>query len=195
MKEGFKEAFERFKFLRLADLVALFGLSSLKSFEKGELIAEAGTYCEHAFLIRKGIIRTYVLTPEGDERTIRFAKEKEFTSCGASFLRGEPATEYLQAMEDVKVVAINTRKLNKLTEENIRLLKLSHEGLKEAMAEAIKRIEFFTIHTPEDRYKILMTESPELLQRIPQKYLASYLGITTVSLSRIRSRVLSGENH
>ncbi len=189
MKEGFVEAFKRFSFLTLPDLVTLFGLSTLKSFEKGEIISEAGIYCEHAFLIRKGIIRTYVLTSEGEERTIRLAKEKDFTSCGASFLHGEPATEYLQALEDCKVVAVNTQKLQEISKENIRILRLAHEGIKEAFAETIKRVEFFTVLNPEQRYKLLLDESAELLQRVPQKYLASYLGITTVSLSRIRSRV------
>jgi hypothetical protein len=65
---------------------------------------------------------------------------------------------------------------------------LYNEGLKEAFREAIMRVEFFTVLSPEQRYKTLLEESPELIQRVPQKYLASYLGITTVSLSRIRNR-------
>ena len=188
MNDGFVEAFKRFKFLNLSDLLALFSLSSLKSFKKGEIIAREGEYCGHAFLVRKGIIRTYVLTSEGEERTIKLAKEKEFTSCGASFLHGKPSTEYLEALEDCKVIAINTKKLDDLTLENIRILRLTHEGIKEAFTEAIDRVEFFTILTPEQRYKKMLDEAPDLIQRVPQKFLASYLGITTVSLSRIRNR-------
>lgn len=191
MNDGFIEAFKRFSFLKLSDLLDLYRLCSLKSFEKGEIIAREGEYCEHAFLIRKGIIRTYVLTSDGKERTIRLAKEKTFTSCGASFLSGKPSTEFLEALEDCKVIAINSKKLEELSQQNPRILRLSIEGIKEAFAEAIDRIEFFTVLTPEQRYKQLLEQSPDLIQRVPQKFLASYLGITTVSLSRIRNRKIS----
>lgn len=188
MNQDFTSAWERFKFLKLKDLVALYRICSFKSFKKGELLAKEGEYCQYAFLITKGILRTYVLTNEAEERTIRLAKEKEFTSAGQSFLHGKSSTEYIEALEDCKVIAINTKKLNKLSQENIRILRLAHTGLKEAFSESIKRVEFFTIYTPKQRYESLFQTSPELLQRVPQKYLASYLGITTVSLSRIRNR-------
>lgn len=191
MDSGFKEAFNRFKFLKLQDLSALFKICSFKSFKKGEVIAQAGVVCDHVFFIRKGLVRTYVLTSEGEERTIRLTKEKDFSSCGESFLFGKPSKEYLEALEDCKVIAFNIKKLEKLTEQNIRLLKLNHLAVKEAFGDAIKRVEFFTILTPEQRYQIILNEFPELIQRVPQKYLASYLGITTVSLSRIRSRILN----
>ena len=188
MHDGFSEAFRRFSFLKPSDLVALFSCSSLRSYKQGETIAREGAYCEHVFLIRKGIIRTYVITPDGGEKTTRLAQEKEFTSCAASFLNDAPSTEFLEALEDCKVIAVNIRKLNDLSLENIRILRLIHEGIKEAFKEAIKRVEFFTILTPEQRYRRILEESPDLIKRVPQKYLASYLGVTTVSLSRIRNR-------
>jgi CRP-like cAMP-binding protein len=166
----------------------LFNNSSFRSFKKGELLASKGAYCEHVFLIRKGIVRTYVLTPESGEKTTRLAKEGEFTSCIASFIQGKPATEYLEAVEDCKVIACNSKKLEELSQTNIRISRLMYEGLKETLSDVADRVEFFTIYTPEQRYKKIMEESPELIQRVPQKYLASFLGITTVSLSRIRNR-------
>jgi CRP-like cAMP-binding protein len=140
------------------------------------------------FLIRKGIIRTYILTDSGEEKTIRLAKERDFTTCAASFLKGKPSTEYLEVLEDCKVIAVNSKKMEELAKGNIRILRLLNEGLKESMYDAIERVEFFTIHTPEERYRKIMKESPNLFDRVQQKHLASYLGITTVSLSRIRNR-------
>lgn len=188
MNKEFQEAFSRFSFLKLQDLITLFGICSFKSFEKGTILVEEGKVCNCVYFIRKGIIRTYINTIDGDERTIRLAREKDFTAAGQSFLNGKPSTEFLEAIEDCKVMQIDIVKFNEIAKTNIRLLRLSHEGLKEAFNEAINRIEFFTILSPEQRYKTLLHESPELLQRVPQKYLASYLGITTVSLSRIRNR-------
>ena len=139
-------------------------------------------------MIRKGIIRTYIVNEEGEEKTIRLAKEKDFTSCGLSFLHGLASSEYLHALEECKVIAINSKQLDQLSKENPRILRLSYEGLKEAFTEAIFRIEFFTTLTPEARYESIVNKTPELIQRVPQKYLASFIGVTTVSLSRIRNR-------
>lgn len=188
MHADFKEAFDRFRFLKLTDLISLFSICSFKSFKKGEFVVKEGEYCRYAFLIRKGILRTFLLTSGGDQRTIRLAREKEFTSAAQSFLNGKPSDEFIEAVEDCRVIQIDTKRLYELAETNIRILKLTHEGIKEAFNDSIKRIEFFTVLTPEQRYKSLMESSPDLLQRVPQKYLASFLGITTVSLSRIRNR-------
>jgi CRP-like cAMP-binding protein len=191
MNDGFIQAFKRFSYLRPTDILSLFGICSFLSFKKGELLAREGEFCNHAYLIRKGIIRTYVLTESGEERTIRFAKEKDFTSCGASFLHDKPSTEYLEALEDCSVIAFDRARLDSLANENIRILRLTRDGLSGALSEAIDRIEFFTVLSPEQRYRQLLTDRPDLLMRVPQKYLASYLGVTTVSLSRIRNRIPS----
>jgi len=191
MNDFFLEHFKRFKFLKIQDLAVVFTFCTVKSFEKGEIIAREGDRFEQVLLVRKGIIRTYLLTPDGEERTIRLAKEKDITSCAASFLYGKPSTEYLAAIEDAKVILVDTKRLREASQKNLRILRLVNECIKEALAEAIMRVEFFTILTPEQRYKRLMEEAPELIQRVPQKFLASYLGITTVSLSRIKSRLSS----
>lgn len=190
MDKGFIEAFNRFKFLKLQDLVSLYRVCSFKSYKKGEILAKSGSYCEYIYFIRKGIIRTYLLTSAGEERTTRLAKENDFTSCANSFLYQKPSTEYLEVVEDCKVFAVSIKVLGELEKKNERILRLSYEGMKESIHEAISRVEFFTIFTPEERYKKLLEETPDLIQRVPQKHLASYLGVTTVSLSRIRSRFL-----
>ncbi len=157
-------------------------------FKKGEFLAEEGEKCQNVYLIREGIVRTYVMTPAGEARTIRLAREGDFSTANQSFLYGLPSTENLEALLDCKVIAVNIEKLRELEKENVRILRVSHEGLKEAFSEIVGRIEMFTTLTPEQHYSKLLEESPDLIQRVPQKYLASYLGITTVSLSRIRNR-------
>lgn len=142
MNQEFKEAFGRFSFLKVQDLITLFGICSLKSFDKGTFLAEQDKVCKYAYLIRKGIVRTYINTIEGEERTIRLAREKDFTSAGQSFLNGNPSTEFLEAIEDCKVVQIDIQKLNEIAKTNIRILRLSHEGIKEAFNEALIVLSF-----------------------------------------------------
>jgi CRP-like cAMP-binding protein len=189
MDNLFKDFFRRYHFLRPADLVELYKLSSWKSYPAGELIARNGDFFQYIIAIRKGIIRTYVLTPQGEEKTVRFAKEGEFTGCSESFAGENPSTEYLEVVEDCKVILFDVHRLKRVAQHNIRLLRLLHEGTTEVLIEAVRRIEFFTTLNPEERYRFLLASNPELLHRVPQKYLASYIGVTTVSLSRIRSRV------
>lgn len=188
MNTDYIDAFKKFKFLKLQDIYSLSKICSFKSFQKGEFLAKEGEYCPSTFLIRKGIIRTYVLTPDGEERTIRLAREKEFISPRESFMHGRASNEFLEAVEECKVIMINTKKLEELSRSNSRILRMQYVGILEAFYEATERIEFFTIYTPEQRYHYLLEKSPDLLQRVPQKYLASYIGVTTVSLSRIRNR-------
>ena len=80
-------------------------------------------------------------------------------------------------------------KFKRLAKQNIHFMSLHNEGLEDSMLDAIERIRFFIMMTPEERYAQLLRKSPHLIQRVPQKYLASYLGVTTVSLSRIRKRI------
>jgi CRP-like cAMP-binding protein len=191
MNENLIKAFKKFNFLRVSDLAVLLSLSSFKMYSKGETIAQEGDKFEYVLLIRRGIIRNYLLTPDGAERTVKLSKEKDITTSAASFLYGKASTEYLEAIEETSVIMIDTKKLREASEDNIRILRLINEGLKEAFSETIMRIEFFTTLSPEQRYKKIMEHSPELIQRVPQKFLASYLGITTVSLSRIKTRFSS----
>lgn len=190
MDNNFKDIFKKFRFLKLSDLLFLFKISSFKSFEKDQIIAEKGKLCNEVYFIRKGIIRTYILTTEGKERTTRIALEKDFTTCASSFIKNKPSEEYLYTVEDCKVIAFNIAKLNEEAITNARISRMLHEFLKEAFMEAVYRIEFFTTLSPEQRYTKLLEESPELIQRVPQKFLASFLGVTIVSLSRIRSRIV-----
>lgn len=189
------EFFKRFGFLRLDDLIEIYKLSSLKSFKEGEVIAEKGQVYNYTIGIRKGIIRTYVLTPGGEEKTVRFAKEGDFTSCANSFLLDQASTEYLMAVEDCKVILMDHKRLKTLGKDNIRILRLINEATADAFSDAVGRIEFFVTLNPEERYTYLLQHSPDLLSRVPQKYLASFIGVTTVSLSRIRSRLSQNPKH
>lgn len=181
--------FKRFRYLHLKDLITLYEISTLQKFRAGDFIAKAGEVFPHIVAIRQGIVRTYILKSEGEACTVRLAKEGDFTTCANSFILNKPSTEYLQAVEDCSVIFVDSKQLKSLSKENIRLLRLWNDGSMDALLEAIQRVEFFASMTPEERYLKLLKENPDLLNRVPQKYLASYIGVTTVSYSRIKSRI------
>ena len=181
--------FKLFKHLHVVDLVKLQRISTLHTFSKGQRIASVDERYPYIIAIRSGIIRTYEVSSSGEERTTRLASEGDFSSCTASFLENKVSTEYMEAVEECKVILIDIREFQKLTANYPRFMSLYSEGLADAFLEAADRVRFFTLLTPEERYIKMLEESPKLVQRVPQKYLASYIGVTTVSLSRIRKRV------
>ena len=75
MNLSFLEPLQRFSFLRIPDFIALFKLSSMASFKKGEIIIKEGEYSKYAFFITKGVIRTYMILPNGEERTTTVAQD------------------------------------------------------------------------------------------------------------------------
>lgn len=186
--------FKKYRFLHMQDLIKLYQISRFKTFDCGELIAGKGEVYPYMIAIRKGVIRTYILKPNGEERTVRFAKENDFTTCAESAINNKPSKEFLEAVEETKVILLETNRLKELTKSNIRLLNLWNMGLTDAFMEAIERVEFFVRFNPEERYIYLMEKDSQLVSRIPQKYLASFIGVSTVSLSRIRTRVTNRVN-
>ena len=193
MDSGIIDFFKKIKHLKLQDYYSLAKISKLRTYSAGELIAEEGQYFKYVLGVRRGLIRTFLLKSNGEERTVRLVKEGDFAGCATCFLENQPSTEYLEAIEDTKVVLINAEHLKELSKNNIRILKFWNYGSMDALGEAVHRISFFVTLSPEERYLQLLDESPNLLQRVPQKHLASYIGISTVSFSRIKNRV-AGKN-
>ena len=181
--------FKVFRHLGLSDLAKLQSVASLANFKEGELIAQEGDRFPYFVLIRSGIIRTYLITPGGEERTTRLAKEGDISACSQCVFGNGISNEYLYAVEPIKALLINVEQFKRLAKNDLGFQKVLNDGLADAFLEAVERIQFFTLLNPEERYKYLLDNAPDLLRRVPQKYLASYLGVTTVSLSRIRSRV------
>jgi len=194
MDSFFSDFFTQFKGLKVSDLLDIYKVSRLRTVKAGELIAKEGDIYSLGVGVIKGLVRTYVIKTDGEEKTIRLNPEKTFTGCANCMLNAEPSFEYLEAVENSILVEINVSQIRKLSEDNIRILKFWSGRIEEALEEAVHRIEFLVTLTPEERYLQLLKESPRLVNRVPQKYLASYIGVTTVSLSRIRSRVSKNNN-
>lgn len=189
MQDLIKAYFQDYNYLQLKDIATILRCTAVKSFKTGEIIAQRGSVYPYSLGIINGMIRTYITTPDGVEKTVRFAEEKDFTACSRCFLFGKPSNEYLQALEDTRVFAIQTEKLRNYAYENPRLLRFINDAMAKALMDSVERIEFFASLSPQERYEDLLIKNPKLIHRVAQKYLASYIGVTTVSLSRIRSRI------
>ena len=100
-----------------------------------------------------------------------------------------PSGRYFEVLEPSKVMLIDYIELEKLFVQNPRIEAVRTRLLEENFYQMVLKMEEYLWLSPEERYQRLLLKTPDLLQRVPQKYIATYLGITPVSLSRIRKRI------
>jgi len=188
MLEKVKEVFGRHTFLSPNDLFQIALASKLRKLKKGEFLIRIGDVDLFAYTVVKGLLRSYVVTDTGDEVTLAFVPEKKNAASCESVLRGKPSVENWVALEDTWLISIDVKKMDNAAIHSKTLMRHQSTMLKETLAETIDRIQFHTVLTAEQRYEKFCGEFPKLEQRIKQKHLASYLGITPVRLSQIRAK-------
>ena len=162
--------------------------------EAGDYLVEEGRQCRYVAFIEEGLVH-YYLNDGDDAKTIYFNKEGEFSSNYQSFLPGDPSNTSIQAIEPCS--------LRVITRDNLQLLyvsvnegeKLSRLAIEQEYLNSMRQLKSFYTDTPAQRYQYFLDSFPDLAQRVPQYYIASYVGIKPQSLPRIRKRLSSSNNH
>jgi CRP-like cAMP-binding protein len=166
---------------------ALLGICTVIPFKKNAIVQPIGQTCRTIYFIRKGALRIFYFKGETDI-TDSMEFENAFVARAESLISGRPSRKGIQAIEDTELIAINADKLSKLYDEYLELERLFKKIFLNAFMATINRIESLQFHSAETRYANFLKEHPDVLKRVPLKYIASYLGITQVSLSRIRAK-------
>ncbi len=164
---------------------AIAAISSIISVKKNKDLQSIGHTCKTIYFINKGIARIYYFK-DGIDITENFYFENSIIARVESLFTGKPSRKAIQILENAEIVGINSNQLFKLYDSFPEIERLFRKIFEAAYVETVHRIEGIQFHTAEERYKALLQEAPDVLMRIPLKYVASYLGITQVSLSRIR---------
>ena len=159
---------------------------------KGEFLFQEGDICDFVAFTLKGCLRSFVLK-NGKEYTLFFHTEHQTFGDYESFQKRKPACFSCQAIENSEVLIFDHRAMVFFEEapEGQKLLRLVAEDLAFMLRDKLLSL---LIDTPEERYLELIENEAQLLQRIPQYYLASYLGIEPESLSRLKRRVYQQRN-
>lgn len=161
---------------------------STVTLRRNEILQPADRTCRTVYFMNRGIARIFYLK-DGADITESFAFEDQVIARVESLFTGRPSRKSIQVLTDSEIVAIRAEDLSALYDrfpETERLFRRVFESLHVDLVNRIERIQF---NSAEERYRALLSESPEVVQRVPLKHIASYLGITQVSLSRIRSRI------
>ncbi len=170
-------------------LTQVLATGRMVTFKPGDRIIEAGETTYKGYVILKGLIRNFHVLPDESERSVLFRQEGEFVTSYASLFSNEPSTENTEALEETSTFEFDMLEIRALTENNLAFIRSYTKVLEQSLVETIRRIDEFTLKTPEERYQTFISRHPDLKDRVQQKYLASYLGITPISLSRIKSRL------
>jgi len=161
---------------------------SFRDYEKGEHLLAAGEMAEHSFVILRGIVRVYYLTDEGKERNRCFVTEDQVTGSVSSIIGKVPSWFSIQALEPT-TAALLPRRAIEMVYDRHRCWDRFGRVIAEGALVAIEKREGELLDPLEVQYQRLLDSFPQLVARVAQYHIASYLGITDVALSRLRGRM------
>ncbi|KPH11840.1 Crp/Fnr family transcriptional regulator [Chryseobacterium sp. ERMR1:04] len=168
-----------------------------RSFQRMEVPAKTTLLKEdevslNAYFIEKGIVRAWY-NNDGKDVTFQFFMENTMFSSLESFRKGLPSMVSFETIEPCVLWQIDKASLDSILEEIYEIPELRSkfmDSVFERVFDYMKHFFSFIKNTPQQRYIDLSQQKPEIIKRVPQHYIASYLGITTVHLSRIKSKIL-----
>lgn len=168
---------------------ALIELDVFRSFEKGTVLLREGNIVRSGYFVVSGCLRSYYIV-DGEERTTAFHTENDSLTpiCGSDNSR---SAHFISCVEDSIVTIGNMERGREVTDSFPRLEKLCSMVSEQLLTDNMASFADFKHSNPEQRYLNLLKTRPDLLQRVPQHQIASFLGMTPQSLSRIRRRLAS----
>lgn len=173
------------------DEISIMNQLTLKTIKKGEYFLMAGSKLKEAGLINKGLFRFFYIDPNGNEHTKHFAAEGDFLISFNAFYKDAPGDFFIKAEENCEVMCISVEKLRKLLKENEEWRTIYYKNLESSYSLKEKRTADFLMKNSTERYLDFVENYPNIINRIKQIHLASYLGIKPESLSRIRKKILT----
>jgi len=186
-----KEIINRRHILPEDSLALLCRSMELVHYPKGHHVLEIGKIERDIYFISKGIVRAFTLV-DGKEVTFWVGKEGATIVSMMGYVKNEPGYETMELMEDSELYVIKRAKLQQLYNEDIHIANWGRRFAETELLDAEVRVITLLLATATERYRDLLDNQSDLLQRLPLGCIASYLGITQVSLSRIRASIAKG---
>jgi CRP-like cAMP-binding protein len=172
-----------------AEYDTIFDLLPIRSHPKGKTLLREGQLGNTCYFVLRGCVRQYYLT-DGEEKTTNFFTEGMPVNPTVVF-DGKPSKFYLVCNEDCVLVEGRPEDEQAFMEKMPRMEMLNRVGVEMELQKSQEKLASYILNSPEERYLNLLETRPDLLDRVPQYQLASYLGVTPESLSRIRKRIMS----
>lgn len=159
-------------------------------FKKGDYILMTGQIAQSYFCIEKGIVRTYAIDYNGNDITTGFIGESEIVVDVFSLFHQSPAKEYIVALSDCEMWQIDFDRFQELYHTSKGFNEWGRAWMAQSLFELKQRLISMVTESATERYKTLINERSEIFNQVPLKHIATYLGITDTSLSRIRKELI-----
>jgi CRP/FNR family transcriptional regulator, anaerobic regulatory protein len=162
-------------------------MAKVQHYKAGDFILKEGQTCTRACLIAKGLTRSYYIN-EGKDITSRFMDEGYIVTSWISYYSQKPGNEFIEAIEDTSLVCVDYTEIQKLYKESTEFNIIGRRQVEYAFYLAEERTQLLRKHTAIEKYQYIMDNYPSLLQRVPLKHMATYLGMSEETFSRVRSK-------
>lgn len=162
-----------------------------KKLRKRQYLLQEGDVCKYVAFVEKGMLRSYTIDDKGSEHIMQFAFEGWWIADNYSFLTGEPATYTIDALEDSELLLLSKQAEDQLLEKIPKFEKYFRLLLQNNVIATQRRLMSSHSQTAEERYQQLIDSCETIPQRVPQHMIASFLGITPETLSRIRKQMIA----
>lgn len=154
-------------------------------FKKYQIVLHQGDSANHEYFVVKGLMKVSRPDPDGKEHILQFAMENWWITDAEAFYNHNPSKLVIDCMEDTHTLAITLAHKEKISRELPKMQNFFHKKTTEGYIDLQKRILCFLSSNANDRYHNLLTVYPGLIQRVPKAMIASYLGVTRETLSRL----------
>jgi len=188
MQQDLFHFLSKFKELTEVQINELGEMMTVKEIKKNTLVVKQGQLCNLCYFVLKGCLRQYILS-DGIEKTIAIYTEEEAINFFSNQGNQQPSDSYLTTVEDAVLLIGNPEKDEEIYAKFPILMDITRRMLELDFGKTQSNFAKFITSSPQERYLNLLEERPELLMRVPQIIIASYLGVTPESLSRIRKRI------
>jgi CRP-like cAMP-binding protein len=160
-----------------------------KTYKKNEHLLKPGEICRFNYFVNSGCLRFYTTNTEGYESTRYFAFERKFGTALTSFIEQKPSFEYIQCLEPSELLLVSHKDFYHLVDTVPQVNYLYRNILEMAYVTAQRRIYGLQGETALERLRWLMTYQPDIFKRVSSRIIATYLGVTTYTLSRLKAEL------
>jgi CRP-like cAMP-binding protein len=161
-------------------------LSTVKKIRRRQFLLQEGEVCRYKIFVCKGLLKTYRMKDDGTEYIMRFAPENSWTTDHESYNNQTPSKYNIEALEDTEVVMWTLENLNELSVSIPAFKSFGEKLMASSLDASHERILMNISYTSEEKYQDFITSFPDVFRRVPLHMVASYLGVSRETLSRIR---------